>query len=116
MVGSTILSRTLVGEAPSELSSQSVSLLVSREEPELLAGSVFSNKGSSFTLPSVPNLFGNGTQFVDSQVGSEMQISEIHTNLVHKKVSHDRVMLNIYMMIIGFLSFSLSNWHVTNYF
>ena len=68
-VGRTILSRTLVGEEPTELSSQSVSLLVYREEPELLAGSVISNKGSSFTLPPVPNLFGNGTQFVDSQVG-----------------------------------------------
>ncbi|KAJ7334469.1 hypothetical protein OS493_014786 [Desmophyllum pertusum] len=68
MSGSTILSRTLVGEEPTELSSQSVSLLVSREEPELLAGSVLTNKGSSFTLPSVSDLFGNGTQFVDSQM------------------------------------------------
>ena len=67
-VGSTILSRTLVGEKPRELSSQSVSLLVSREESDLLAGSVLSNKGNSFTLPSNPFLFGNGTQFVDSQV------------------------------------------------
>lgn len=68
-VGNTILSRTLVGEEPIELSAPLVSLLVSREEPGLLAGSVLSNKGSSFTLPSVPNLFDNGTLFVDSQVG-----------------------------------------------
>ncbi|XP_078344032.1 polycystin family receptor for egg jelly-like [Oculina patagonica] len=67
-VGSTILSRTLVGEKPTELSAQVVSLLVSREEPDLLAGSVLSSNGNSFILPSVPNLFGNGTQFVDSQI------------------------------------------------
>ena len=67
-VGRTILSRTLVGEKPRQFSSQSVSLLVSREEPNLLAGSVLSNKGDSFMLPSNPNLFGNGQQFVDSQV------------------------------------------------
>lgn len=70
-VGSTILSRTLIGEAPSELSAQYMSLLVSREDPDLVAGSVLSSKGNSFTFPSVPNLFGNGTQFVDSQVGSD---------------------------------------------
>ena len=52
------------------LSSEAVTLLVSREEPGLLVGSVLSaGKGSSFTLPSVPNLFDNGTQFVDSKVG-----------------------------------------------
>ena len=68
-VGSMILSRTLVGEEPKELPAQAVSLLVSREEPNLLVGTVLSNKGNSFNFPSVPNLFGNVTQFVDSQVG-----------------------------------------------
>jgi len=64
------LSQTLVGEEPTELSAQAVTLLVSKEEPDLLAGSVLSTgKESSFTLPAVPNLFDNGTQFVDSQVG-----------------------------------------------
>ena len=68
-VGSTILSQTLVGEEPTELSSEAVTLLVSREEPGFLVGSVLSTgKGSSFTLPFVPNLFDNGTQFVDSKV------------------------------------------------
>ena len=64
------MSQTLVGEEPTELLAQAVSLLVSREEPDLLAGSVMSTgKGSSFTLPSVPSLFDNGTRFVDSKVG-----------------------------------------------
>ena len=67
-VGSTILSRTLIGEKPRELSSRSVSLLVFREEPYLLSGSVLSNQGYSFALPSDLNLFGNGTRFLDSQV------------------------------------------------
>lgn len=67
------MSQTLVGEEPTELSAQAVTLLVSREEPDLLAGSVLStDKGSSFTLPSVPNFFCNGTQFVDSQVGENL--------------------------------------------
>ena len=47
---------------------RSVSLLVVREEPDLLAGSVISSQGSSFTLPSCTNLFGNETQFADTQV------------------------------------------------
>ena len=65
-----MLSQTLVGEEPTELAAQAVTLLVSREEPDFLAGSVLSTgKGSSFTLPSVPNLFDNDTQFVDSKVG-----------------------------------------------
>ena len=67
-VGSTILSQTLVGEEPRELSAWSVSLLVSREEPDLVAGSVLSSKGNSFILPSSAGLFGNNTEFVDSQV------------------------------------------------
>ena len=71
-MGSTILSQTLVGEEPTELSTQAVSVLVSREEPDLLAGSILStDKGSSFTLPSVPNLFDNDKQFVDSKVGEK---------------------------------------------
>lgn len=67
-VGKTILSRTLVGEEPREMLTRSVSLLVAREEPDLLAGSVISSQGSSFTLPSSTNLFGNETQFVETQV------------------------------------------------
>jgi len=71
-VGSTILSRTLIGEEPTELSARSVSLLVSREEPDLLAGSVLSSNGTSFSLPASADLFENGTQFVDSQVTQEI--------------------------------------------
>ena len=67
-VGKTILSRTLVGEEPREMLTRSVSLLVAREEPDLLAGSVISSQGSSFTLPSSTDLFGNETQFVETQV------------------------------------------------
>ena len=67
-VGKTILSRTLVGEKPKELSSQSVSLLVFREETYLFPGSVLSNQGYGFALPSDSKLFDNGTLFVDSQV------------------------------------------------
>ena len=67
-VGSTILSRTLVGEKPRELLARSISLLVSREEPDLLAGSVLLSRRSSFTFPSSADLFDNATKFVDSQV------------------------------------------------
>ena len=64
------MSQTLIGEEPTELSSEAVTLLVSREEPGFLVGSVLSaGKGSSFTLPSVPKLLDNGAQFVDSKVG-----------------------------------------------
>ena len=63
------MSQTLIGEKPTELSSEAVILLVSREEPGFLVGSVLSaSRGSSFTLPSVPNLFHNAP-FVDSKVG-----------------------------------------------
>ena len=66
------MSQTFVGEEATELSTKAVSLLVSREEPGFLAGSVLStDKGSSFTLPSVPSLFDNDTQFVDSKVGEK---------------------------------------------
>lgn len=68
-VGSTILSRTLVGEEPTELLAKAISLLVSREEPNLLGGTLLSSSGNSFQLTSLSNLFSNVTQFVDSQVG-----------------------------------------------
>ena len=67
-VGSTILSRTLVGEEPKELPAQAMSLLVLREEPKLLAGTVVSSKGNSFQLPSFPFELDNDTHFVDGQV------------------------------------------------
>ena len=67
-VGSTILSRTLVGEEPKELSAKSVTVLVARMEPDSLADSVLASKGNSFTLPPSTELFRNSTQFVDSQV------------------------------------------------
>lgn len=67
-VGSTILSRTLVGEEPKELPAQAMSLLVSRQEPNSLAGTVLSNKGNSFQLPPASKLFDNSGHFVDSQV------------------------------------------------
>ena len=77
VVGSTILSRTLVGEQPREISTGSLSFLVSREELGLVSGSVLSNERSSFTLPSSKELFGNDTEFVDSQVTEEeLSISE----------------------------------------
>ena len=68
-VGSAILSRTLVGEEPKELPAQAMSLLVFREEPKLLAGTILSNKGNSFQLSSLPIELENNTYFVDSQVG-----------------------------------------------
>lgn len=85
------MSRTLVGEEPTELSAQAVSLLVSREEPDLLAGSILStDKGSSFTLPSVPNLFDNGTQFVDSKVGENQKIgNKLNKLQTQKTVFHN---------------------------
>ena len=68
-VGSTILSRTLVGEEPKELSAKSMTtMLVARMEPDSLADSVLASKGNSFTLPPSTELFRNSTQFVDSQV------------------------------------------------
>lgn len=68
-VGSAILSRTLIGEEPKELPAQAMSLLVFREEPKLLAGTILSNKGNSFQLSSLPIALENNTYFVDSQVG-----------------------------------------------
>lgn len=75
-VGSTILSRTLVGEEPKELPAQAMSLLVLREEPQLLAGTVLSNNGNSFQLTSLPFQLDNDAQFVDSQVG--MRNTKLH--------------------------------------
>lgn len=46
-----------------------MSLLVLREEPQLLAGTVLSNSGNSFQLTSLPFQLDNDAQFVDSQVG-----------------------------------------------
>ena len=68
-VGSAILFRTLIGEEPKELPAQAMSLLVFREEPKLLAGTILSNKGNSFQLSSLPIALENNTYFVDSQVG-----------------------------------------------
>lgn len=68
-VGSAILSRTLIGEEPKELPAQAMSLLVFREEPKLLAGTILSNKGNSFQLSSLPSALETNTYFVDSQVG-----------------------------------------------
>lgn len=78
------MSRTLVGEEPSELSGLAMSLLVSREEPHFLVGTVFSNKGNSFRLPAVPNFFDISTQFVDTQVG----IRTIHRTAYCSAVMH----------------------------
>ena len=68
-VGSAILSRTLIGEEPKELPAQAMSLLVFREEPKLLAGTILSNKGNSFQLSSLSSALETNTYFVDSQVG-----------------------------------------------
>ena len=80
-VGSTILSRTLVGEEPKELPAQAMSLLVFREDPKLLAGTVLSNKGNSFQLTSLPFQLDNKTHFVDSQVRTrdiELHRAQLH--------------------------------------
>ena len=68
-VGNTILSRTLVGEESRELQAQAMSLLVFREEPNLLAGTLLSNKGNSFQFTSLPLQLDNDTHFEDTQVG-----------------------------------------------
>ncbi|XP_022800666.1 polycystic kidney disease protein 1-like 2 [Stylophora pistillata] len=44
-----------------------MSLLVFREEPNLLTGTVLSNKGNSFQLTSLPFQLDNDTHFLDSQ-------------------------------------------------
>ena len=68
-IGSIILSRTLVGEEPKKLSAHAMSLLVLREEPDMLAKTILTNKGNSFQLTSLPIQLANVTQYVDSQVG-----------------------------------------------
>lgn len=70
-IGSIILSRTLVGEEPKKLSSHAMSLLVLREEPDMLAKTILTNKGNSFQLTSLPIQLANVTQYIDSQVGTE---------------------------------------------
>ena len=75
-VGSTILSRTLVGEEPKEIPAQAMSLLVFREEPKLLADTILSNKGNSFQFTSLPIQLDNDTHFVDGQVGK--RIKKLH--------------------------------------
>ena len=70
-IGNIILSRTLVGEEPKKLSAHAMSLLVLREEPDMLAKTILTNKGNSFQLTSLPIQLANVTQYIDSQVGSE---------------------------------------------
>lgn len=69
-IGSIILSRTLVGEELKKLSARAMSLLLLREEPNMLARTVLKNEGNSFQLSSLPIQLFNATQFVDSQVGT----------------------------------------------
>ena len=69
-IGSILLSRTLVGEEQKKLTSHAMSLLVLREEPDMLARTVLTNKGNSFQLTSLGIQLANVTQFVDSQVGT----------------------------------------------
>ena len=72
-IGNIILSRTLVGEEPKQLSAQAMSLLVLREEPDELARTALENEGNSFHLTSLSIQLANVTHFVDSQVGKELQ-------------------------------------------
>ena len=69
-IGSILLSRTLVGEEQKKLTAHAMSLLVLREEPDMLARTVLTNKGNSFQLTSLGIQLANVTQFVDSQVGT----------------------------------------------
>ena len=73
-IGNIILSRTLVGEEPKQLSAQAMSLLVLREEPDKLARTTLANKGNSFHLTSLSIPLANVTQFVDSQVGTRTSV------------------------------------------
>ena len=96
-VGSTVLSRTLVGEEPKELPAQAMSLLVFREEPKLLAGTVLSNNGNSFRLTSLPFQLDNDTQFVDSQVG--VRTIKLHRIQLYYKYFARRGLLYLYIYI-----------------
>ena len=69
-IGSTLLSRTLVGEEQKKLTAHTMSLLLLREEPDMLARTVLTDKGNSFQLTSLAIQLANVTQFVDSQVGT----------------------------------------------
>ena len=73
-IGNIILSRTLVGEEPKQLSAQAMSLLVLREEPDELARTALENEGNSFHLTSLSIQLANVTQFVDSQVGTRTSV------------------------------------------
>ncbi|PFX34823.1 Polycystic kidney disease protein 1-like 2 [Stylophora pistillata] len=64
-IGSIILSRTVVGEEQKKLSAQATSLLILREEPDILAKTIMTNKGNSFQF-TLPIQLANITQFVDS--------------------------------------------------
>ena len=64
------MSRTLVGEEQKTLTANTMSLLLLREEPEILARTVLTDKGNSFQLTSIAIQLANVTQFVDSQVGT----------------------------------------------
>jgi hypothetical protein len=67
-VGDVVLARIVVGEKPSILKGDSLALLLSREVPEVLAGSRLVNMGASFTFPKDAGVFGKDTTAVSSQV------------------------------------------------
>ena len=69
-IGSILLSRTLVGEEQKKLTAKAMSLLVMREEPDILARTVLTNKGNSFQFTSLAIQLANDTQYIDSQVGT----------------------------------------------
>lgn len=69
-IGSILLSRSLVGEEPKQLTAQAMSVLVLREEPEMLVRAALTSKGNGFQFTSLPIQLANVTQFVDSQVGT----------------------------------------------
>ena len=80
-IGSVILSQTLVGEEPKKITARTMCLLVLREEPNLLAMTVLTNKGNSFQLASLPIHLVNVTPFLDSQVGTrtvELRSTSLH--------------------------------------
>ena len=82
-IGSILLSRNLVGEAQKELTAQAMSLLVLREEPYMLAGTVLTSKGNSFQLTSLSIQLANVTQYVDSKVGTGTIDSASHNFTVN---------------------------------
>ena len=106
-VGSTILSRTLVGEEPKELPAQAMSLLVFREEPKLLTETVLSNNGNSFQLTSLPFQLDNDTHFLDSQVG-------VRTIKLHRIQLYYKYLAAIYAVERAVIPFSksLEVWRV----